>query len=476
MNGGEFVKAKILCTIGPATDTKEKISQLIDAGMDGMRLNFSHGDHKYYEKLFGTIKEVFSERKFPVTVLQDLQGPKIRIGELAEKQIMLKQGEVIEITNKDVVGTKDRVSISYKPLISDAAVNDKIYINDGLLKLKVIEKRSDLLKCVIMEGGILSPKKGVNLPGMKLSASAITEKDFSDLEFSLNYNLDYIALSFVREPKDILELKNWLKKKNADIPIIAKIEKKEAVDNFEDILKLADGIMIARGDLGVELSPQEAPIIQKRIITRCNEVGKLVITATQMLESMVHNPIPTRAEASDVANAVWDGTDVVMLSAETSVGSYPIETVRTMSEIAKRAEEYQPYPRKVAYEYPEELNDKLLDAMGESVAKAANRVGATVRVVYTNTGKKAFAVSRFRPKAKIIAVSDNFKTVRKLSLYRGILPYYLENIDDEQKATETVKKYLLNEKFIKPGDMAAFSFGSSLTDVSRRNNLTIEII
>ncbi len=476
MNGGDFVKAKILCTIGPATDSKEKLSKLIDAGMDGMRLNFSHGDHKYYEKLFGTIKEVFAEKKFPITVLQDLQGPKIRIGDLKENTIYLPSGDMIEITNENIIGTKERVSISYKPLINDAAIGDQIYINDGLIKLKVVEKTDNALKCLIMEGGVLSPKKGVNLPGMNLSAPAMTEKDLADLEFSLKFDLDYIALSFVRQPQDILDLKNWLKKKNADIPIIAKIEKKEAVDNFEDILKLSDGIMIARGDLGVELSPQEAPIIQKRIITRCNEVGKLVITATQMLDSMVHNPIPTRAEASDVANAVWDGTDVVMLSAETSVGEYPIETVKVMGEIAKRAEEYTPYPRKVKYEFPLDLNGNLLDAMGEAVANAANRTGASIIVVYTNSGKKALAVSRFRPNAKVIAVSDSIRTVRRLALYRGILPYYLENIDDEQKAAEAVKKFLIKERFIKRGEMIAFSFGSSVKDVSRRNCITIEII
>ena len=319
-----IAKTKILATLGPATHDVEAIKQLILAGVDGVRLNLSHGTYDFFEEIFNSIHTACLEENSPLAVLVDVQGPKIRIGELEQPSINLVTGNSIEITIEDIKGNEQIISTSYKQLVDDAKIGDPILINDGLIRLKVIQKKSKSLVCEIVNGGVLTPKKGMNLPGMNLSTPSITEKDFNDLEFVLKHRVDYIALSFVRSANDVFELKNWLAAKGKTMPVIAKIEKKEAVDNLTEIINASDGVMVARGDLGVELPPQEVPVLQKSIIKQCNALGKLVITATQMLESMINSPIPTRAEASDVANAVWDGTDVVMLSAETSVGKFPI--------------------------------------------------------------------------------------------------------------------------------------------------------
>ncbi len=327
------VKTKILATIGPASDSEEMLLALIDSGVNAFRMNFSHGNEDYFTDLFNKIHNVCEKRKLPIPIVQDLQGPKIRIGQLEEPSIEIKTGNEIELTIDKVIGTESIISSSYTELVKDASIGNTILIDDGLIKLKVKEKKERSLMCEIIEGGTLKPKKGMNLPGMKLSTPSLTEADKKNMEFAFRHRVDYVALSFVRYAKDIDDLRNWMKERGFDKPIIAKIEKPEAVDNFEEILKSADGIMVARGDLGVELAPQLVPIIQKNIIRRCNAVGKLVITATQMLESMINNPIPTRAEASDVANAVLDGTDVVMLSGETAVGKFPISTIQTMKKI-----------------------------------------------------------------------------------------------------------------------------------------------
>jgi pyruvate kinase len=280
-------KAKILATLGPATDSEERILKLVDAGVNGFRLNFSHGDKEYFDNLFGIINRVCETRKMPIPIIQDLQGPKIRIGKLKKDVVKIKSGKSIEITIDKLEGDENIISASYQSLVKDAQIGETILIDDGLIKLEVTEKKDRSLICKIIEGGKLKPKKGMNLPGMKLSTPALTEQDKANLEFALQYRIDYIALSFVRSAKDIVQLKNWLKERGYEKPIIAKIEKPEAVENFEEILKVADVIMVARGDLGVEIEPQLVPAIQKKIIRRCNQVGKLVITATQMLESMI---------------------------------------------------------------------------------------------------------------------------------------------------------------------------------------------
>ena len=468
-----FAKTKILCTLGPATSGVDCIKRLLSSGADAFRMNFSHGDYKFYEDLFTNISTACKEEKSPVAILVDLQGPKIRVGELESPEIEIVSGDTIEITIDDIKGNKNIISTSYKSLASDAKVGDPILINDGLLRLRISEIKEKSVICFIENGGILQPKKGMNLPGMKLSTPSVTEKDYKDLEFALNHQVDYVALSFVRNAKDIVQLREWMVKRDKLRPIIAKIEKKEAVDNFEDILKTADCIMIARGDLGVELNPQDVPIIQKHIIKRCNAVGKLVITATQMLESMIKNPIPTRAEASDVANAVWDGTDVVMLSGETSVGAYPVSAVKMMNDIILMAEknvgrEY------IKFEIPDQIEANLFDSVSRAIVSISRQINAAAIVVFTYKGRSACNLSKYRPDAKIIAVSNGFETMNNLCLHRGITSVFQVEIDKENIAIDQAKKLVLEAGHVKKGEFVIFMAGAPYSEKSRANWLRFE--
>ncbi len=471
-----FAKTKILATLGPASDSEENLRKLVDAGVDAVRLNFSHGNHDYFDKLFETINNVSDKKSEPLTTLIDLQGPKIRIGELAKSEIEIFSGNMIEITDELVLGDDKRVHCSYHKIIEEASIGDQILIDDGLIRLEVMEKKDTALECKIIEGGTLKPKKGMNLPGMKLSTPAITEKDFENLEFALKYRIDYIALSFVRSPKDIIELREWLSKKGKSIPIIAKIEKPEAVNNFEKILDVADGIMVARGDLGVELQPHQVPLIQKRIISRCNAVGKLVITATQMLESMISNPVPTRAEASDVANAVYDGTDVVMLSGETSVGKNPVLAVRTMNKILVETEKNTPKKACHYFTIPDNLVDNLFDSTGKAISCIADQIFASLIVVFTHEGRKAKVLSKFRPNSPIIAVSDKFETLTHLNLHWGIKSFFLDEIDDEDYAIEKATEILKENNLVKKGNVILFTAGAPYTDRGRKTWLRFIVV
>lgn len=471
-----FAKTKILCTLGPSTNTTEDIENLILAGIDGVRLNFSHGNYDFYEKVFENIYNACVEEKTPLAVLIDLQGPKIRVGELAEPEIELITGERIAITTENIKGTKDRISTSYKRLVEDAAIGDPVLIDDGLIRLRITGKKKNSVICEIENGDILRPKKGMNLPGMKISSPAVTEKDYRDLEFALGKRTDYIALSFVRSANDIVILKEWLKSKNKVKRIIAKIEKKEGVENFDKILEVADGIMVARGDLGVELQPQEIPVIQKMIIKKCNAVGKLVITATQMLESMIHNPIPTRAEASDVANAVWDGTDVVMLSGETSIGKFPLKSVQIMNDILKNTEYHLQPIQERELKIPESIEENLFDSVGRAISNISRQVNAAAIVAFTYKGRTAKNLSKFRPEAKIIAISNNFEIMNRLCLRWGVSSIYMEDIDKEKIAIDKAKKMILEHGHVKEGDTVIFTAGAPYSEKSRANWLRFEVI
>jgi pyruvate kinase len=471
-----FAKTKILCTLGPATNSAETIKSLIQTGMDGIRLNFSHSNYEFYTALYKEINKACENSQTPLAVLMDLQGPKIRIGELSVPEIEIFSGDTIEITIDEVSGTKDLISTSYKPLPKDAEINDPILIDDGLIRLKIIAKKSNSVICKVEEGGILRSKKGMNLPGMRLSTPSVTEKDFNDIEFALNYHVDYIALSFVRSAKDILHLRKWLKDKNQMKPIIAKIEKKEAVDNFDEILEAADGIMVARGDLGVELPPQEVPIIQKMIIRKCNAVGKLVITATQMLESMIHNPIPTRAEASDVANAVLDGTDTVMLSGETSIGKYPVQTVKIMNDIIRKAELYIQPLKDNDFVIASNLEENLFDATGKAISSISRQVNASAIVVFTYKGRTARNLSKYKSQSKIIAISNSVDTMNNLCLRWGVTSIFMEDIDKEHIIIDKTKKLIFDAGLAKEGDIVIFTAGAPYSEKSRVNWLRIEVI
>ena len=468
-----FAKTKILCTLGPATNSVEALEKLIDAGADGLRMNFSHGDYAFFENLFNNIHTACVEEKTPVSILIDLQGPKIRVGELETPEVELVTGETIEITVDDIKGNRKIISTSYKPLADDAIAGDAVLIDDGLLRLRIIEKKGRSVIWYIENGGILKPKKGMNLPGMKLSTLSVTENDFRDLEFALKRRVDLVALSIVRSAHDILHLREWMTERKRVLPIIAKIEKKEGVDNFESILEVADGIMVARGDLGVEMQPQDVPVIQKNIIKRCNAVGKLVITATQMLESMIVNPIPTRAEASDVANAVWDGTDVVMLSGETSVGKFPFRAVQIMNDIIVKTEQNTGVEN-FEFEIPKKFEDNLFDSMGRASVSIARQIKAAAIVVFTYKGRTACNLSKYRPEAKIIAISNSFDTINNLCLHRGITSIYQEEIDKEHLAIDQAKKLILDAGLLKSGDIAIFMAGAPYSERSRANWLRFE--
>jgi pyruvate kinase len=469
-------KTKILATLGPETSGVERIKQLIDAGVNAVRLNMSHGNYDFYSSLFENIHTARTELNSPLAILADLQGPKIRIGELAEPQIEIFSGKEIEITTEDIIGNEKIISTSYKNLQRDAEVGDLILINDGLIRLKIIKKTKNSVVCEIENGGILSPRKGMNLPGMKLSTPSLTEKDFEDLNFLIDKPVDYIALSFVRKAEDILQLKEWLGKKGKPIPVIAKIEKKEAIDSFDSILNSADGIMVARGDLGVELSLAKVPVIQKEIIKRCNETGKLVITATQMLESMIHSPIPTRAEAADVANAVWDGTDVVMLSGETSVGKHPVETVKMMHEIVINAEQHSISNENIKFQVPEALEENLFDSVLKGITSVAEQIKANSIVVFTYKGRAARGLAKFRPASKIIAISDSFETMNNLCLRWGVNSLFIDKIDKQHAAIEEAKDLVLNAGLVNKGELVIFLSRAPFSEKGRSDFLHFEVL
>ena len=469
-------KTKILATLGPSTQGVEGIRKLILAGIAGVRLNLSHGSYDFFEEIFNSIHIACLEENSPLAVLVDVQGPKIRIGELEQPSINLISGSSIEITIDDIKGNEKIISTSYKQLANDAEIGDQILINDGLIRLTVTQKKAKSLVCEIVNGGVLTSKKGMNLPGMNLSTPSITEKDFKDLEFVIKHRIDYIALSFVRSANDVVELKKWLAEKGRNIPVIAKIEKKEAVDNLFEIILASDGIMVARGDLGVELPPQDVPVLQKSIIRQCNALGKLVITATQMLESMINSPIPTRAEASDVANAVWDGTDVVMLSAETSVGKFPFRTVQIMNDIVKNAEQHQEDRTNNYFITPDSLQENLFDSVGKAIVEISKQINAQAIVVFTFEGRTARIISKYKPDSKIIAISNSFDTMNNLCLRWGVTSVYRETIDKEHLAIDDAKELILNAGLAKKGDLIIFTAGAPYSEKSRANWLRFEVI
>ena len=472
----KYNKTKILATLGPQTATTEKIKLLVNAGVDAVRLNMSHGDHDFYSSVFENIHTARTDLNLPLAVLADLQGPKIRIGELENPEIEIQTGGKIEITIKDVLGNKNLISTSYKNLIKEAEIGELILINDGLIRLRINGKKEDSVVCEIENGGTISPRKGMNLPGMKLSTPSLTEKDFADLQFLLSKKIDYVALSFVRTVDNILQLKKWLDEKESSIPVISKIEKKEAWDNIDSILNAADGIMIARGDLGVELSPPEVPVIQKEIIKKCNETGKLVITATQMLESMISSKIPTRAEAADVANAVWDGTDVVMLSGETSVGKNPVDTVKMMSEIVSNAEKHFVANDRIKFHIPETLEENLFDSVLKGITLVSEQIKANAIVVFTFKGRAARGLAKYRPGAKIIAVSDSFDTMNNLCLRWGVTSLFISKIDKQHAAINDAKELILNAGLVNKGDLVIFLSRAPFSEKGRTDWLHFEVL
>lgn len=464
----EGERTKIIATLGPASASSNVIKRMILNGVDGFRLNFSHSDINTFIDYVKKIREESEKLKRVVPILGDLQGPKIRVGKLKSGMVQLKPDEIITIYDKNIEGDENGFSTSYKNFSREIEVGERILIDDGLIKLKAIEKSKQSIKCRVIEGGLLKEKKGVNIPDSLLKTSALTEKDKEWINFSIQYKLDFIALSFVRDENDIFELKEYLKKKKADIPIIAKIELKQAVKNFEKILRVADAIMVARGDLGVELGPEEVPPLQKFIIKRCIEARKLVITATQLLDSMINNPIPTRAEASDVANVVLDGTDAVLLTAETSIGKNPVRVIQTISRLIKRAEQIE-FTHNVNYDYIE-TDEAHIQSIALASCQIANDLKVKAILPITYSGFTAIVLAKYFPDEPIIAITDSQRTQMILKFHRGVDSILLEDISDFEKVIELSVKILMEQKICKKNDVLLF-VGSLKTKQKSISNL-----
>jgi len=447
-------KTKIVCTIGPSSESPEVLRELILNGMNVARLNFSHGTHREHQEKINTIRSIADNLGAHVAILQDLCGPKIRVGKVKDPGVRLDPGQAYVLTTKNIEGDAEHVSVSYKNLPSDVKPGDRILLADGMMELVVeITSRSDIF-CKVITGGFLTSNKGINLPTGTIKADAITEKDRKDLIFGLKNNVDYVALSFVRSSKDILALKKIIKKEKKNTPVIAKIEKHEALKDIDGIMDATDGIMVARGDLGVEIPLENVPNIQKMLVGKANKMGKPVIIATQMLRSMVSAPRPSRAEANDVANAVLDGTDAIMLSEETASGEYPVQAVQYMRKIAEKAEEQFPHEKYLSF-MPE------ID-VSESVAYAscvlADHLDVKAIVATTRSGSTAAHISRFRPKTKIIALSPEKSTVRRLALYWGCLPSLVEFKGGDCMTDDSAVSALASGHVSK-GDLAVITSG-----------------
>ncbi len=440
-------KVKIICTIGPATESEKNIHRMISSGMNVARLNFSHGTHENHIKVVERIRRAARRNNAPVTILQDLRGLKIRVGPLKNGPVFLKKNSTLYIKSGSAAGDENQIFISYRNLLRDVKVGDNILIDDGLLHLKVTGRKDSRLIVRVKEGGLLREKKGVNLPGSKISGPVFTRKDMDDLKLGIKLGVDYVAMSFVRSGKDIRRVKNWLRKNNTDIPVIAKIENRHALENIDDIINVSDGVMIARGDLGVELPPENVPLIQKELIEKSNIAMKPVITATQMLESMTSHSSPTRAEAADVANAVLDGTDALMLSAETSIGQYPVESLKMMDRIIITAE-----TRKIRSYNAETVSLNFASALAEAACSSARDIKAKTIVAFSQSGFTALLVSKFRPHASITGFTGDNVIQRKMNLYWGVNPYIMKIPGHTDEMISASEEVLLKNRIVRKGD------------------------
>jgi len=458
-------KTKIVATIGPASNNRTMLEKLVAAGMNVARLNFSHGNYETHGDVIRTIRSISRMMNKPVGILADLQGPKIRVGKLKNDQpVLLKRNSTFSITSRPFPGTSDMVSTTYPNLVRDVKKDDTILLDDGLIRLQVITARGDTVTCRVISGGLLKENKGINLPGVKVSAPSLTEKDKRDVNFGIQNGVDFFALSFVRTADDLKQIKAIQKTQGASIPVIAKIEKPEAVENLASILEAADGIMVARGDLGVELQPEQVPTIQKQIIEAALKKNKPVITATQMLETMSVNPIPTRAEASDVANALFDGTDAVMLSGETASGRYPVKALQMMAKIADHAEN-SPFMR-YNLQFESDASDPVTHAVSRSAVHILHEIKARCIVAFSVSGKTSKQISKQRPNAPVFAFTSRKEIFNRLALLWGVTPMYIPNIDGARRLIRSSENLLLEKKRVKKGDLIVIVIGLGLKEGS----------
>lgn len=461
-------KTRIVCTLGPSTQGRKALETLIMKGMDVARLNFSHGDHESHGSLIRNIRIVEKKLQRRLAILQDLQGIKIRVGSLQGGKMALQNGRSVSIRTGECNSGYDCIPIDYPWLINDARPGDIILLDDGLIQLKVTRQSQASLDAVVIEGGILKEKKGVNLPGMNVSAPFFTDKDRADLEFGIRMGVDYVALSFVRSAEDVRQVKDWLTGRGTTIPLIAKIEKEEAIRNIDAILELVDGIMVARGDLGIEVPLEEVPVFQKILIDKANGARKSVITATQMLESMTGHSRPTRAEATDVANAVIDGSDALMLSGETAAGRFPFDAVNVMDRIITITEERMPGGNERVVRQSPIVSD-FPETIAEGATRAAEELSARCILAFTMTGSTARLISKFRPSMPVVAVSPDERVVRRMSLYRGVIPFQVKRITNTDRMIEEVDRFLVDRGYASTGDVVVLVAGHPLAATSRTN-------
>ncbi len=470
-------RTKIVCTIGPSCNTQEGINNLLLHGMNVARVNFSHGSHEDHAEVIGFIRKAAREFNYSIPVLMDLQGPKIRVGQMKNGGQVLKTGSEIKITSEKIEGTSTIIPIDLDNLINEAEIGNSILLDDGLLEFKVVDKQADHLIVKVIVGGLLKSRKGVNLPNVNITIPSLTEKDIIDLEFGLTQDVDYIALSFVRSAKDVRDLISRVRAAGSQAAIIAKIEKPEALEVIDEIIEESDGIMVARGDLGIEIPTEQVPIVQKMIIEKCRMAGKPVITATQMLDSMINNPRPTRAESSDVANAVLDGTDAVMLSGETAAGKYPCEAVNVMDRICRSVEENRPQLyNSLKYRKPEWKEKQIIESLSYSCVTIAENVEAKVISTITHSGSTARRIAKFRPKVPIVAFTESQKVRRQLNLVWGVHSVRIREIFDTDSSVKLMEDYLRDNGLVKTGDRVIIATGMPIAKRGRTNMVKISTI
>jgi pyruvate kinase len=460
----DFRRTKIVATIGPASSDKHTLTRLVEAGVDVMRLNFSHGNHDEKAALISCIRDVEAEAGRPVAILADIQGPKIRVGAIREPPIHLEPGDYLDIHGDGREGEPGHISTNYANLVYETDPGESIFLDDGAIELKVVEEYDSTVRCEVIVGGDLYPGKGVNLPGARLSVEALTEKDREDLRFALEHGVDYVALSFVRHPNDAKTTREVMDCYGAQVPLLAKVEKREAVDRMLSVLRAFDGAMVARGDLGVELRPEKVPTVQKQLIARCLDLKRPVITATQMLESMTENHRPTRAEASDVANAVLDGTHAVMLSGETAVGKHPVEVVRAMHRIVVEAERLIEPGMHLEHDAPSSNS-----AVCQAAVQLAEQVSADAIIAFGRSGKTAQTLSSLNPLRPVIALCESVTLARRLCLWRGVMPILVGPARREETAAARIERELENREILRKGSLIV-SVGTAPGSRSSQSN------
>jgi pyruvate kinase len=467
-------KTKIVCTIGPASESPQVLEALIQAGMNVARLNFSHGSHEEHLRKIKTIRQISDQLKQTVAILQDLAGPKIRIGVMKEGGVELKRGKEFCLTNEVLVGDEKKASMTYPNLPREVKAGDRILLADGTIELQTLESDGKNIRCEVIVGGLLTSHKGMNFPTGTIQASAFTEKDHENLLFGIKHGIDFIALSYVKEAADIEGVKKILKQESADIPLIAKIERKEALEKIDEIILVSDGIMVARGDLGMETPIEKIPNVQKKLIQKANALGKPVITATQMLRSMVDHTQPTRAEVTDVVNAIYDGTDAVMLSEETATGQFPVEAFQMMAKIAQSAEEEFPHPLFLRRETEEGMN--LQQAITYAASLLAEEVGAKVIITPTESGSTARWVSKLRPRQPILALSQHLSTIRRLNLCWGVYPVLVSDWKDTDEMLERSKRMPKELGMASKGEKIVVIAGVPISIPGTTNLIKVEIV